>query len=75
MKGKKDALFLGWFGPVAVAAIYYGSLFEYKLSNPFIWDVVSLVICSSVVVHGLSSTPLTRLYGSIRSVTGNKGEI
>lgn len=64
IRSKKDALFLGWFGPIAVAAIYYGTLAEHRLKNPFIWDVVSLVICASVVAHGVSATPLTRLYGS-----------
>ncbi|AKD05032.1 cation:proton antiporter [Pontibacter korlensis] len=65
LRSTKDALFLGWFGPVAVAAIYYGSLAEHRLHNPLVWDVVSLIICTSVVVHGLSSTPLTKLYGKV----------
>ncbi|GAB3196931.1 NhaP-type Na+/H+ or K+/H+ antiporter [Pontibacter aydingkolensis] len=62
---KKDALFLGWFGPIAVAAIYYASLAEHKLKEPLIWDVVSLVICASVVACGVSSTPLSKLYGKV----------
>lgn len=69
LKSKKDALFLGWFGPVAVAAIYYGSMAEHRLKEPFVWDVVSLVICASVLAHGVSATPLTRLYGA---ATGQK---
>lgn len=69
---KKDALFMGWFGPVAIAAIYYGSLAEHRLMNPFIWDVVSLVICASVLVHGVSATPLSKLYG--KAVRGTKQE-
>lgn len=63
LQSKKDALFLGWFGPVAVAAIYYGSMAEHRLKEPLVWDVVSLVIFASVLVHGLSATPLSRLYG------------
>jgi NhaP-type Na+/H+ or K+/H+ antiporter len=58
-----DALFVGWFGPITVAAIYYASLMEHKLGEPVIWHVVSLVICGSVVAHGLTGAPLTRLYG------------
>ncbi|WP_219855932.1 cation:proton antiporter domain-containing protein [Pontibacter mangrovi] len=65
LRSKKDALFLGWFGPIAVAAIYYASMAEHKLKEPLIWDVVSLVICASVVVHGVTSTPLTQLYGKL----------
>lgn len=58
-----EALFLGWFGPVAVAAIYYASLMEHKLHQPVIWHVVSLVMCASVVAHGMSGAPLTRVFG------------
>ena len=64
VRSRADALFLGWFGPIAVAAIYYATLMEHKLREPLIWDVVSLVVCTSVVVHGISATPLTRLYGN-----------
>ena len=60
-----DALFIGWFGPIGVATVYYGALMEQRLGMPQIWDVVSLIICVSVVVHGLSATPLTRLYGRV----------
>jgi NhaP-type Na+/H+ or K+/H+ antiporter len=63
LRSTADALFLGWFGPVAVAAIYYASMAEHRLKEPLVWDVVSLVICASVVLHGVSSTPLSRLYG------------
>lgn len=69
LRSQKDALFLGWFGPISVAAIYYGSLAEHRLKSPLVWDVVSLLICSSILAHGLSATPFTRLYGS---ATGKK---
>lgn len=67
-----DTLFAGWFGPIAVAAIYYAALMHEKLQEPQIWNVVSLVICLSVVLHGLSAAPLTRFYGK---VTGYREEI
>ena len=60
----RDALFIGWFGPIAVAAIYYASIMEHKLKEPMIWDVVSLVACLSVVVHGATAAPLTRAYAA-----------
>ncbi len=63
LRNTADALFAGWFGPIAVAAIYYGVLMEHRLGEPLIWDVVSLVICGSIVAHGLTGAPLTRLYG------------
>ena len=59
----RQAAFVGWFGPIAVAAIYYASLMEHRLGEPLIWSVVSLVVSSSVIAHGLSGAPLTRLYG------------
>ncbi len=66
IRSTADALFVGWFGPIAVAAIYYAALMEHRLGEPLIWDVVSLVICGSVIAHGMSSAPLTRLYGRKR---------
>jgi sodium/hydrogen antiporter len=62
---RADAAFLGWFGPIAVAAMYYAALMEHHLPDPRIWHVVSLMIFASVVVHGISATPLTRLYGRV----------
>lgn len=58
-----EAMFMGWFGPIAVAAIYYASLMEHRTGEPVIWHAVSLVICGSVVAHGLTGAPLTRALG------------
>jgi NhaP-type Na+/H+ or K+/H+ antiporter len=30
-----------------------------------VWVVGSLVICASLLVHGVSATPLTKLYGKL----------
>jgi sodium/hydrogen antiporter len=62
-RGLKDALFLGWFGPIGVAALYYASLAPRMAGVEEAWVVGSLVITVSVIVHGLTSGPLTRLYG------------
>jgi hypothetical protein len=69
LRRRADTLFIGWFGPVGVATIYYASHVEQRLGAPFIWDVASLVICASVLVHGLTSTHLTRLYGRVTGQT------
>ncbi|WP_299819014.1 cation:proton antiporter [uncultured Jannaschia sp.] len=58
-----QALFMGWFGPVAVAAIYYASLMEHETGEPVIWHAVTLVIAGSVLAHGLSGAVLTRALG------------
>lgn len=73
LRSTSDTLFVGWFGPIAVAAMYYAALMEHKLGEPLIWDVVSLVACASVLVHGLSGAPLTRLYGRVSGNGGGKG--
>lgn len=63
VRSTADALFMGWFGPVAIAAVYYASIMEHRTHEPVIWHVVSLVVVASTLVHGMSAAPLTRLYG------------
>src|ERR687891_781078 len=61
----KDVLFLGWFGPIGAAALYYAAFSYRETSIEAAWTVGSLVICASVLVHGVSATPLTKLYGRL----------
>lgn len=75
LRHRADALYLGWFGPIAVAAIYYASMMEHRLGEPVVWDVVSLVVCASVVVHGATAAPLTRLYGRFVPHDGESGAV
>lgn len=60
VRGWREAAFTGWFGPIAVAALYYASLMEHRLEEPVVWHVVSLVICASAVAHGVTGAPATR---------------
>ncbi len=62
-RGRRDALFVGWFGPIGAAALYYAALAHRETGNEEIWVVGSLVICVSVLAHGLTATLLTKLYG------------
>ncbi len=71
--GTRDALFLGWFGPIGVAALFYANLAVRESGVEEAWTVGSLVICASIVVHGLSATPLTRLYGRHAQDDGSGG--
>lgn len=59
-----DSLFMGWFGPVGVAAMYYAFYAEKKLGAfaDDIWPIVSFVIFSSVIIHGITGYPLARLH-------------
>jgi NhaP-type Na+/H+ or K+/H+ antiporter len=61
----KDVLFLGWFGPIGAAALYYAAFSYRETGIEAAWTVGSLVICASVLVHGISATPLTNLYGRL----------
>lgn len=63
VRGRSDALFLGWFGPVGVAALFYATLALRETGVEEAWTVGSLVICVSLVAHGVTAAPLSRLYG------------
>lgn len=63
VRGMREAAFLGWFGPIGVAALYYANLSLHKAGNDLPWIAGSLVICTSVVVHGVTATPFTRILG------------
>jgi sodium/hydrogen antiporter len=65
VRGTRDVLFLGWFGPVGVAALYYANLSFGETGVEEAWVVGSLIICASILVHGMSATPLTKLYGKL----------
>jgi sodium/hydrogen antiporter len=60
---RPGAIFVGWFGPVGIAAVYYlaraardGGL------PPAAWAAGTLVVAASTVVHGMSATAGRRLY-------------
>lgn len=59
----KDALFAGWFGPIGIAALFYAMVSHRLVGRGAIWPVVSLVILSSILVHGVTATPFTKRYG------------
>ena len=59
----RDAAYAAWFGPVGFAAIYYALMAAEAVGDPDLWTVASAIIFGSIVVHGMTATPLTRLYG------------
>ncbi|WP_269851882.1 hypothetical protein [Methanosarcina horonobensis] len=63
LKSKLDILFTGWFGPIGVAAFYYARFSMRQTGIEGLWPVVSLVISMSVVLHGITATYFTKLYG------------
>ncbi|GGG69563.1 sodium:proton antiporter [Kocuria dechangensis] len=51
--------FLSWFGPIGVSALFYATLAERHTGHHEIFVYTTLAITASVVVHGLSTAPLS----------------
>ncbi|WP_222195021.1 cation:proton antiporter domain-containing protein [Modestobacter italicus] len=59
----RDAVFLGWFGPIGVSAVFYLTFSaEEGVADPRLWAAGSLVVAASTLAHGVSSAPGRRLY-------------
>lgn len=63
LRYRHDALFVGWFGPIGVAALYYASLAS-RHGYEELWAPATLVITASILVHGATADPFIRLYAS-----------
>jgi NhaP-type Na+/H+ or K+/H+ antiporter len=61
---RPDKLFLGWFGPIGVAALYYALHLKEQTGDEVIWHATSLVIVASVLIHGVTSILGLKLYPS-----------
>ncbi|WP_017720513.1 cation:proton antiporter domain-containing protein [Kamptonema formosum] len=71
LQGLQDALFVGWFGPIGAAALFYAMLSQRATGVEEAWAVGSLIICASILAHGLTAVPLTKLYGKrVQSASG-----
>lgn len=65
----RDAVFLGWFGPIGVSALFYLTMEAHRLgAAPGILAAGTLVIVASTVVHGVTTAPGMVLYR--RTATG-----
>jgi sodium/hydrogen antiporter len=61
------ALWLGWFGPIGVAAVYYLThLEDLGVATEIVWPAGSLVVALSTVLHGLSASPGRAWYGRVQ---------
>jgi sodium/hydrogen antiporter len=58
----RDSVYLGWFGPLGIAAIYYSALAHSHLHDAFYWHAASALIFASIMIHGVTAAPLSRLY-------------
>lgn len=63
LKSVPDVLFVGWFGPIGVAALYYAHFALHRTDIREVWVVSSLIVVASILAHGISATPFSQLYG------------
>jgi NhaP-type Na+/H+ or K+/H+ antiporter len=62
---RKTVWFIGWFGPRGIASILYMLMAVIVLGrsgNEQIMAVISLTVVMSIVLHGITSVPLTRIF-------------
>ena len=59
----REAAFAGWFGPIGVAALFYAAFAARHDASEILRPLISLTVVLSVVVYGITATPLTKLYG------------
>ncbi len=58
-------LFMGWFGPIGIAAVFYATLAVRETGIETIWPIVTLVVAGSILAHGVTGTLLTLRYGRL----------
>jgi NhaP-type Na+/H+ or K+/H+ antiporter len=64
-------MFVGWFGPIGMAAIYYATFAERFGVEGYerVFSAATLTVFCSIVVHTLTATPGVRLYAGRRPFT------
>lgn len=63
LQGRLDTLFVGWFGPIGIAAVFYATVAVHETGLQQVWEISSLVIAASILAYGVTSTPFTKQYG------------
>jgi sodium/hydrogen antiporter len=58
-----ESLFVGWFGPIGISALFYATLEIPDGVASAVWAPITLVIVASIVAHGVTATPMTRWFG------------
>lgn len=59
----RDALFVGWFGPMGVSALFYlGHSMHKGATDPALFAAVTLAVAASTVAFGLTGSPGRQLY-------------
>ncbi len=55
-----EALFVGWFGPIGVGALYLATVAHKETQLEQVWLVVTLLVAATIVAHDLTATPFSR---------------
>jgi NhaP-type Na+/H+ or K+/H+ antiporter len=59
----RDAVFVGWFGPIGVSAVFYLAFsVEEGAKDPRVFAAGMAVVAVSTVLHGVTAIPGRRLY-------------
>ena len=73
LEDRRGALFNGWFGPIGIAALFYAAEANHITDIDLVWTIGSLVVSASIIVHGISATPLIRRYGRLIALGRSSG--
>lgn len=57
-----QSAYLGWFGPVGIAALFYAAEAWRKTGDASVWPATTAAVAASVLAHGVTAAPLTALY-------------
>lgn len=57
---RAEITFMSWFGPIGVSALYYAVDAAGRLDDQRIFSYVAFAIAVSVVLHGLSTVPMSK---------------
>lgn len=61
----KTVWFIGWFGPRGIASVLYLLMVSLRLEGPAndrLVSVVTLTVLLSILLHGLTAVPLTKIF-------------
>ncbi len=72
LRGWDEALFVGWFGPIGVGALYFAAVAHKETQDERVWVVTTLLIAVTIVVHDVTATPLSQWLG--RRTSGSHSE-
>ena len=56
-----------------MAALFYATMARHLTPHDQVWDVALLVICLSLVIHGVTATPFTWWYARREQAEAEKG--